>query len=143
MEFDTNNTIIRLCAEGMQLEGEGKNAEATQRFLQAWQEATTDFEKFTAAHYVARHQNSVADKLNWDTKALEHALNIKDEGMKAHYPSLYLNIAKCHEDLGDFNHAEEFYRLGMSFVEFLPEDGYGTMIKRGLLNGLERLERKG
>jgi rifampin ADP-ribosylating transferase len=47
----------------MEMEVKGNPEEASKLFLQAWNEATTDFEKFTAAHYVARHQKSVADKL--------------------------------------------------------------------------------
>jgi hypothetical protein len=57
MQFDPNNNIVKLCTQGMSLEGEGKKEEALKLFQQAWDEATHDFEKFTAAHYVARHQN--------------------------------------------------------------------------------------
>jgi rifampin ADP-ribosylating transferase len=42
-----------------------KLEEASKLFLQAWNEATNDFEKFIAAHYVARHQQNVPDKLKW------------------------------------------------------------------------------
>ena len=65
MQFDPNNKIVKLCAEGMEMEGKGKQEEAGKYFLQAWSEATNHFEKFTAAHYVARCQKSVADKLKW------------------------------------------------------------------------------
>ena len=43
MHFDPNNPIIKLCAEGMMLEGEGKNEEALVLFQQAWNESTNDF----------------------------------------------------------------------------------------------------
>ena len=76
----------------MNLEGEGKPEEAYKMFQQAWNEATDDFEKFTSAHYVARHQKSVADKLRWDEIALSLALKIEDENMKANYPSLILML---------------------------------------------------
>jgi rifampin ADP-ribosylating transferase len=66
MQFDPNNNVIKLCAQGMDMETEGLTEEANKLFLQAWSEATNDFEKFTAAHYVARYQKSVADKLRWD-----------------------------------------------------------------------------
>jgi rifampin ADP-ribosylating transferase len=75
MEFSQDNKIVQLCAKGM--ESEGQSAEAKKLFDEAWNEARTDFEKFTAAHYVARHQKSVSDKLKWDETALQHALNIK------------------------------------------------------------------
>lgn len=63
MEFDPNNNVVKLCAQGMDMEGKGNLEEASKLFFQAWEEATNDFEKFTAAHYVARHQKSAADKL--------------------------------------------------------------------------------
>src|SRR5579885_2101416 len=107
MQFDPNNTIIKLCALGMELEAKKQPAEAKTLFLQAWNEATNDFEKFTAAHYVARHQNSIEEKLHWDKTALHFALKIEDAAMAANFPSLYLNIAKCYEDLGDINNAKE------------------------------------
>jgi len=53
MEFNPNNHIIKLCIEGMAMEEKGQPAEAARLFLQAWNEATNDFEKFTAAYYVA------------------------------------------------------------------------------------------
>lgn len=140
MQFDTNNKIIKLCADGMMLEGEGKKQEAGNLFQQAWNEATTDFEKFTSAHYVARHQHDVAGKLKWDKTALEFALKIKDESAKTVYPSLYLNIGKCYEDLNDFINARENYELGISFTCFLSDDGYSNMIKGGLSDGIERVK---
>jgi len=61
MEFDPNNNVVKLCAQGMSLEGQGKLEEASKVFTKAWNDATSNFEKFTAAHYVARHQASIAD----------------------------------------------------------------------------------
>ena len=140
MLFDPENPIIKLCAHGMELEGEGKSTEALSVFQQAWNEAGNNVEKFSAAHYIARHQNSVADKLKWDKTALHLALDMKDEGIKGAYPSLYLNIAKCYEDLNDFDNAKLNYELALSYARFLLEDGYGNMIKAGIANGLGRVE---
>ena len=140
MSFDPGNNIVQLCAKGMQLEGEGKPAEASQVFQQAWDEASNDLEKFIAAHYVARHQQTVEDKLDWDTRALNHALQVTDETMKAQYPSLYLNIAKCYEDLNDVENALIHYQMALFFVKSLPADGYGAMIKSGILKGMERVK---
>src|SRR5258706_12398032 len=139
MQFDPNNNVVKLCARGMNLEGEGKPEDAYKIFQQAWNEATNDFEKFTSAHYVARHQKNIADKLRWDETALNLALKIEDESMKASYPSLYLNVAKCYEDLKDFDNARNNYQLALSFTNLLPEDGYGKMIKSGIVNGIERV----
>jgi tetratricopeptide (TPR) repeat protein len=142
MQFDTNNNIVKLCAQGMMLEGEGKLGEAHEIFLQAWNGSTNDLEKFISAHYVARHQKTIAKRLEWDESALNFALEINDENMKANYPSLYLNIAKCYEDLNDHNNAEKNYQLAFSFANLLPDDGYGKMIKQGIENGIKRVTVK-
>ena len=122
----------------MSLEGEGKNEEALKLFQQAWDEATNNFEKFTSAHYVARHQKSIENKLHWDKLALNLALQIYDEDIKATYPSLYLNIAKCYEDLGDQENAIYNYEKANSFIKYLGDDGYGKMIKNGIQMGIQR-----
>ena len=140
MHFDTNNKIVKLCSEGMELEGRGRKEDALILFQQAWDEATNDFEKFTAAHYVARHQENIADKLKWDETALQLALKINEDNVKGALPSLYLNIAKCHEDLNDFQNAKINYKLALSFSSLLPDNGYGNMIKGGIKNGIDRVK---
>ncbi len=142
MQFDPNNTVIKLCAQGIELEAKQKPEEAMALYQQAWREATNDFEKFTAGHYVARHQASVADKLYWDTLALSHCLKIDDERMYPNYPSLYLNIAKCYEDLEDWENARVNYELALFYTKYMPDDGYGKMITSGIKNGLQRVPRR-
>lgn len=142
MEFDPNNNIVKLCAQGMDFEGQGKSDEASKLFIQAWNESTNDFEKFTAAHYVARHQKNIADKLKWDETALQLALKINDDSIQGTYPSLYLNIAKCHEDLNDFDRAKKNYDLALSFTNLLPDNGYGNMVKGGIVKGIERVTKQ-
>lgn len=139
MEFSQENKVVQLCVKGMELEGLGQLTEASILFNKAWDIAANDFEKFTAAHYVARHQKSILDKLDWDQVALNHALNINSEAVKETLPSLYLNIGKCYEDLNDFDNAKKYYRLASAVTKFLPNDGYGNMIKAGINNGLARV----
>ena len=138
MQFDPNNPVIRLCIKGMEMEAQNP-AEASALFLRAWNEATNDFEKFTAAHYLARHQPTTAEKLQWDETALSFALRINDSSMPANYPSLYLNIGKCYEELTDFKAAQKNYQLALSYSDQLPDNGYGQTIKAGIKNGLERV----
>lgn len=140
MIFDPENKIVKLCAKGMEVEGQPEKAKKL--FNQAWEEASNDIEKLTAAHYIARHQSSVADKLKWDEIALKHAFNVKDESFKGVFPSLYLNIAKCYEDLQDFANAQKNYQLALVATENLGDDGYGSMIKKGILNGIERIKKQ-
>ena len=137
MQIDPNNPVVKLCADGMQLEGQGKPNEAKLLFGRAWTIATTDFEKFTAAHYVARHQDSVVDKLHWDKIALTHALALEKTGTIDVLASLYLNIAKCYEDLSDYQLANENYQTGLSYAK--TDSGYDNMIRSGLEAGLTRI----
>ena len=115
MEFNPNNNVIKLCIEGMDMEEKGKPEEASRLFLQAWNEATNDFEKFIAAYYVARHQKNTSDKLKWLETALQFALKVNNDSVKGAFPSLYSNIAKCYEDLSDPDNAKKNYELANSF----------------------------
>lgn len=141
MKFDPENHVVKLCAQGMSFEGEGKKDAAHKVFQQAWNAATNDFEKFIAAHYVARHQSSTADKLQWDLKALNLALNLKEEDLTASLPSLYLNVAKGYEDLKDYAAARTNYETALKSCKPLTEDGYSKMIKGGITDGIERLNK--
>lgn len=98
MEFSPFNNVVKPCLQGRDLEGKNKSEQAEKIFLQGWDEATNDFEKFLAAHYVARHQKNASGKLNWLEMALQFALNVNDDAVNSALPSLYLNIAKCYED---------------------------------------------
>ncbi len=117
MEFSPFNNVVKLCLRGMDMEEKGQPEEAIKLFLQGWDEATNDFEKFLAAHYVARHQKTVSDKLKWLETTLEYALKINDDTVKSAFPSLYLNIAKCYEDLGDTEKSKENSELATLFKE--------------------------
>jgi rifampin ADP-ribosylating transferase len=112
MEFDPQNNIVKRCIQGMILEEHGKGEEAANVFLQAWNEATTDFEKFMAAHYVARHQKSISDKLKWTETALQLALSVDNISAQSALPALYSNLARCYEESGDHNNAKKNSELG-------------------------------
>ncbi len=114
-EFNPKNKIVQLCLQGMSMEESGEHEEAGRIFLQAWNEATNDLEKFLGAYYVARHQKNASDKFQWFETALDFALKINDDSVKSAFPSLYSNIAKCHEDLGDLPNAKKSYALAESF----------------------------
>jgi tetratricopeptide (TPR) repeat protein len=123
MEFNPYNNIVKLCLQGMAMEEKGEPGEAVKIFLQAWNEATNDFEKFIAAHYVARHQKNVSDKLKWNETALQFALKINDVTVSSAFPSLYLNIAKCYEELNDPDNAKKNYELAASYQKKPSDTG--------------------
>ncbi len=70
MHFDMDNPVMRLCADGMMAEGDGRPDDARASFEVAWAARRDDFDAAVAAHYVARH----ADDLAWNLLALRHAL---------------------------------------------------------------------
>src|SRR5262245_62243391 len=123
MEFNPSNKVIKLCLQGMEMEAEDRLEEASRIFLQAWNESTNDFEKFTAAYYVARHQETVRDKLKWLETSLQFALKINDVTVSGAFPSLYSTIAKCYEDLNDLDNARKNHDLANSFTGNPSDNG--------------------
>src|SRR5690348_6284045 len=115
MNFSPANGIVKLCLQSMESEAKGKVEEATSIALQAWNEATNDFEKFLAAHFLARYEKSIPEKLKWLETALQYASNVDDDTVKSAFPSLYSKIASCYEDLGDVDNAKKNYELSISF----------------------------
>jgi hypothetical protein len=115
MEFSPSNNIVKLCIQGMAMEEAGEAEAAARLFLQAWEESTNDFEKFLSAHYVALHQDNVPDKLKWHETALRFAREVNDEAATSALPSFYSDIAKCYEELNDFENAEKHHALANSF----------------------------
>jgi Rifampin ADP-ribosyl transferase len=123
MEFNPSNNVIRLCIQGMGREEKGNAEEASRLFLQAWNESTNDFEKFTAAYYVARHQTNVRDKLKWLETALQFALKGNSVAAVSAFPILHSNIAQCHEELGDPDNARKNREIAKSFTNKPSDNG--------------------
>jgi len=115
IEFSPNNHIVQLCVQGIGLKGSGNHEAASILFLQAWNEATDDFEKFIAAHFVAHQQKDSLHKLQWLETALQHAIKIDNPGVKVALPLLYAGIAKCYEELNDIENAKKNTALANSF----------------------------
>lgn len=113
MEFSPFNPVVKLCLQGMSFEDKGIPEDAVQLFLQAWEEASDDHEKFLASYYIARHQKLAADRLKWLETSLEFALKINNDTVKSALPSLYLNISKCYEELGDTEKSKENAELSV------------------------------
>ena len=102
---------------------QGKPDHASSLFLQAWNEAANDFEKYIAAYYVARYQETVSDKLKWLETALQFAIDINDDAVVSAFPNLYSNIAQCYEDLGDADNAKKNRDLADSFTGDPTDNG--------------------
>ena len=139
MRFDPSNKIIQLCAEGMEAEGKGGIEAAKKLFLKAWEESTTNFEKFTASHYLARNQENIEEELIWNLESLRLASLIDEDSMKEYFSSLHLNIGKSYEKLNDKEKAKEHYKIAADYLHHLSEDGYGQMIRTGVEAAVKRV----
>jgi hypothetical protein len=109
--MDLSNPIIQLCMAGTRAEFEHRLTDASVLYQQAWEVRTDDYEACIAAHYVARFQDSAEESLRWNQMALEHADAVKDERVKDFYPSLYLNLGRSYELVGNPSEAQKYYEL--------------------------------
>src|ERR1700722_6825595 len=131
---DPQNRVVRYCVEGMEREQEGRHEEALRLFMLAWDQSKDAFERTIAAHYVARHQTTPERALHWNQESLINADAVGDTRVKEFYPSLYLNMGKSHEDLGNLKHARRFYALAADLIGCLPETPLADTVRRGAMN---------
>ena len=123
MEFNPANNVVKLCIQGMAMEDQGKAEEASGIFHQAWNEATNDFEKFLAAFYVARHQATDRERLQWLEKAVKSATKANTVAAASAFPGLYSQIAESYEVLGDADNAAKNRELADSFASAPSDKG--------------------
>jgi len=123
MEFSPKNNVVKLCLQGMNLEENGKAEEAKNIFLRAWDEAASGFEKFIAAHFVARHQNNISDQLTWLQTQLNLALQVNDDAVKPAFALLYAKIGECYKELRDTENAEKYFTLANSCTQAPADKG--------------------
>ena len=136
--FDSDNPVVKLCAAGMQVDGEPDKALVL--FEQAWAARRDDFDASIAAHFVARHQPTPYAALEWNERALEHALALDGDRAAPLLPSLHLNVAESYRTTGRPDQAEAHARAGLRALEHLSgADGYYQFVKAGLDRLLLRL----
>jgi rifampin ADP-ribosylating transferase len=137
MYIDPDNKIVKLCLAALEQEGERERALALCE--KAWEEAETPDEKAIAAHYLARQQSNIKDKLNWDEIALNEAAQMDFVARKGFYPSLYLNAGKGHEDLNQLDQAKKYFLLAEMYAEELPDDDYSNWVRKGIREAVGRI----
>lgn len=109
--MDPDNPVIKLCIAGTQAEFKGNMDEACVLYHQAWEASTDDYEACIAAHYVARCQTSPEEVFRWNQEALERANAVSGDSVRAFYPSLYLNMGRSYELIGDQAEAKKYFSL--------------------------------
>ncbi|HTZ75455.1 MAG TPA: hypothetical protein VMB47_16145 [Candidatus Aquilonibacter sp.] len=139
MPIDPDNPVARLCAEGIQAEASGKAIAAMRLYMQAWEKRSDDLDACIAAHYVARLQKTPEEILEWNQRSLDAANALDDEDVASFYPSLYLNMGKAHEELGQRDEARHYYQLAAEKLGFLPQGDYAEVVKTGVANALKRI----
>ncbi len=109
--MEPTNPVIQLCIQGALAEFEHRIDDARALYQLAWESHADDYEACIAAHYLARFQDTPEETLRWNQLALEHANAANDERVEEFYPSLYLNLGRSHEILGDKGEAQRYYAL--------------------------------
>ncbi len=100
------------------------------------------------AHYLADLETDVDDEVRWDERALAaygdvgahdlQAVGIPDAAGLA--PSLHLNLGDGYRRLGRTPEARRELAAGLATAGSLDGDGYGAMIRSGLLRLADRLD---
>lgn len=109
--IDIRNRVVQYCIEGSQAELAGRKDVALQCYQAAWDAATDDTEACIAAHYLARHQPTPEATFHWNQVALQRAEAVGNERVQAFMPSLYLNMGRSYELLGNVTEAQHYYSL--------------------------------
>ncbi len=95
----------------------------------------------TIGHYVADLCEDAAEALTWDIRALDAAVMLTDERVKAHhaslsvagfYPSLHLSVADNYRRLNSFAAAALHLEEAKRRLGVLPDDGYGRTVRDGI-----------
>lgn len=138
--INSTNPVVRLCTEGMEAEGQGRFDEARRLFQLAWTSRTNDLDACIAAAYVARHQSTPRGALRWNQLALDHAGRVTDVDVRSFYASLYLNIGRCHEDIGDLDQAQSWYERAAGVLVDISDDEYRKVMRRAINDAAQRLQ---
>jgi rifampin ADP-ribosylating transferase len=123
MGFNPNGPVVKLCLAGVGRAEAGRPDEAGNLFLQAWNKAGNDFEKFLTAYFVGRSRKAISERLKWFEAALQFALTAGTPSAGSALPTLYAKIARCYEQLGASDKAEKNHELAASLQGHPPDKG--------------------
>ncbi|WP_250035101.1 hypothetical protein [Paractinoplanes maris] len=119
----------------------GDRAGARAELEDLWSKTDDALHRVTIAHFVADLEETVADELMWDERALVVATDLTDERaqqynktfqVRAFLPSLHLNLADAHRRLGHSAEAHHHVAAAETELDALPDDDYGRLIHTGL-----------
>ncbi|MFD7507318.1 hypothetical protein [Streptomyces sp. NPDC059850] len=134
--MDPDNQVVRLCAQGMAAEGEGRADDARARFREAWDVAADDYEHCVAAHYLARHQPTPEETLRWNQECLDRADAVGDDRVRGFYASLHVNMGSAYRALGEVDRAREHFVRAAAHIDDVPAGPYADWVRLGIAEGL-------
>lgn len=134
--MNTDQQTVRLCAEGMAAEAEGRDDEARGLFREAWDRAGDDYEACVAAHYLARQQPTPDAALHWNLICLERADRVGDARVAGFYPSLHGTIGRSLLDLGRPAEARGHFEAAADALDTLPAGPYADWLRLCVARGL-------
>lgn len=118
--------------------------------LACWdQTAETDHAKrCVLAHYLADLQENLTDEVTWDERALAAHPHLVDDDLaslgiasaRGLVPSLHLNLGDGYLRQGRIADAQAQLDAGVAATDALSDDGYGGLIRRGLVALKGRIE---
>jgi hypothetical protein len=147
--------IMLRFGEGLAASQNGNGDLARLIFGSLWTEVGDQgdpFHRCAIAHAMADVQVDVLNELAWDLAALDAAQALTDERLQAAgvqgtarslRPSLNLNLADVYRRLGRPAEARHHVWVGLTNVDALADDGYGTMIRDGLVRIQQQLDGDG
>jgi hypothetical protein len=138
--LDTDNPIVILCATAEEHRVAGDLDRARALLRQAWEDASTPWERAVAAHYVAGIQPAPAGRHHWHRTAMDEARLAEAEdadSVRELWPSLHLAFAGSLEDVGSPDRAAEEYRAALDAAAALG--GAGEGYARAAEDGLRRV----
>jgi hypothetical protein len=137
MYIDPDNPVVALCAAGMAVEGDREQARTL--FERAWSVRRDDYDASVAAHFLARHQATVAETLDWNERALLHAIRVTDGRAGEFFASLYLNVGDSYLAAGRFADADVAAERARANLDALPAGGYRNFVEYGIRGLVDRV----
>ncbi|GIJ43805.1 hypothetical protein Val02_06910 [Virgisporangium aliadipatigenens] len=126
--------IMERVGAAVTLGREGDPAAARELLAELWDEADDPVQRCAIAHYAADVQESVAEELAWDLRALAVVPEQPDARFTGFLPSLHLNLTDAYRRLGDLDAARRHLAFATEHAPVLPDDDYGRMIRGGIDN---------
>lgn len=101
---------------------------------------TTAYHRCVLCHYLADLYPDPAESLVWDLRALDAAATAPDDTVVGFTPSLCLNLADAFRRLGAEHVARAYLQEAVSAIDTLPDDDYGSWIRRCIDDVSEALD---